>query len=494
MSGETGTLSLPAFERLRYFHGQMLGARDFRAEQDYFREKIKLLTRCLDGYGIVCGFDVTPADRPDDCEPAEDERRRELEARLAQLTERQHDLEARRSGADGQEAEDIDRQLESIAADIETTRRELEAAASASVSARGPGGGGGGGDRRTPKSRSPLLTIAPGMAVDCAGNVLLLGAPVDIDPRTLLDGPDARRVERGEAVELHLSVCYCEQGIEPTRPVVSHSCATAESCEHARIRESITFRVTADPPPADERCDACCTPCDDQCGGGCLLLATIDLGRVPDGGDHGDPDGSGGYGDRRQVVAPSAIHNEVRRMLSRHRPTTIAAVNWWHGADYGVSAASGLARDGFVFELSDRIRTDTLRPGVIDVIVHQGGKGNVGGIYYVTGGIEVPTGEWADRIVWRSSSDETFQNGDRVLIILRGDFVLDRCCRPVDAENTGGRVPPSADAVEPLDAVPIDTCTSPPDRSGPWRSGNGTPGGVFESWLYVTTDAGETRS
>jgi hypothetical protein len=33
-------------------------------------------------------------------------------------------------------------------------------------------------------------------------------------------------------------------------------------------------------------------------------------------------------------------------------------------------------------------------------------------------------------------------------------------------------------------------CSSPPDRSGPWRSGNGVEGGVFESWIKVDADAG----
>ena len=48
----------PALERLNYCHGQMLGAQDFVDEQKYFLNKIALLTRCLEGYGVVCGLEV----------------------------------------------------------------------------------------------------------------------------------------------------------------------------------------------------------------------------------------------------------------------------------------------------------------------------------------------------------------------------------------------------------------------------------------------------
>jgi hypothetical protein len=56
------SMTVPAanFDRLNYFFGQVLGVRHFRAEQDYVREKLKLHNRCLHGYGIVCGLDLSP--------------------------------------------------------------------------------------------------------------------------------------------------------------------------------------------------------------------------------------------------------------------------------------------------------------------------------------------------------------------------------------------------------------------------------------------------
>jgi hypothetical protein len=46
-------------KRVRYFYGKLLSAADFQAEQQYFREKQKLHNRCLHGFGVACGFDVS---------------------------------------------------------------------------------------------------------------------------------------------------------------------------------------------------------------------------------------------------------------------------------------------------------------------------------------------------------------------------------------------------------------------------------------------------
>ena len=44
--------------RLRYFHGQPLGAVDLRREQSYHREKARLHNRLHHGWGFVCGVDI----------------------------------------------------------------------------------------------------------------------------------------------------------------------------------------------------------------------------------------------------------------------------------------------------------------------------------------------------------------------------------------------------------------------------------------------------
>jgi hypothetical protein len=84
-----------------------------------------------------------------------------------------------------------------------------------------------------------------------------------------------------------------------------------------------------------------------------------------------------------------------------------------------------------------------------------------------------------DRFVFRSTTDETLQYGDRVMITIRGDFILDECCRAVDANHIGGHVPT------------LDDCPAEPAhrRRGPHcpprPSGNGTEGGEFVSWIFV---------
>ena len=65
-------VQVPEFERLNFFYGQMLSAADFRSEQAYFREKMKLHNRCLHGWGVVCGLEVEPLPVAPVCVPAPD--------------------------------------------------------------------------------------------------------------------------------------------------------------------------------------------------------------------------------------------------------------------------------------------------------------------------------------------------------------------------------------------------------------------------------------
>jgi hypothetical protein len=46
-------------ERPRYFFGQVLGAEDFEAEQNYFRERMRRHNRELHGFGVVRGLSVS---------------------------------------------------------------------------------------------------------------------------------------------------------------------------------------------------------------------------------------------------------------------------------------------------------------------------------------------------------------------------------------------------------------------------------------------------
>lgn len=65
MTGMTGASSCctctSPLERVRYFPRQLITAEDMRAEQHYFRERLKRHNLFLHGWGVVCGCLVVPA-------------------------------------------------------------------------------------------------------------------------------------------------------------------------------------------------------------------------------------------------------------------------------------------------------------------------------------------------------------------------------------------------------------------------------------------------
>lgn len=46
-------------KRVRYFDGMLLSTADLQTEQQYLREKQKMHNRCLHGFGVVRGLDVS---------------------------------------------------------------------------------------------------------------------------------------------------------------------------------------------------------------------------------------------------------------------------------------------------------------------------------------------------------------------------------------------------------------------------------------------------
>jgi hypothetical protein len=134
------------------------------------------------------------------------------------------------------------------------------------------------------------------------------------------------------------------------------------------------------------------------------------------------------------------------------------------------------------------VLASTICRGVIDTWVIEGSKGRRGNIYNKPGElVDKPHDGLVDRIFYRDTSDDTLEPGDRVLVTLRTDFILDKCCRPVDGENVGGRVPVLPEYAERFGVQPhrYEECCRPAVGYGRWTSGNGTPGGTFESWFYI---------
>lgn len=455
---ETGThrpeeFDAPPPRRLRYFHGQMLSARDFQREQEYYREKLKLRMRGLLGYGVVCGLFVEPVRH-------DDEHRHTEEARQAGETRQSKDFG---QSEDSGQSEDF---------------------------------GHDGPEQEHSRGRAKVR-LTPGLAVDCDGNEIVVRGGCVIDLWKAL--PEDER----DTDTVWVGVRYAERAVEATRAVYNDACADTSDCEYGWTEECWTVRVTGCEPPADERCDSCCSPC----GHKVLWLARID--RV----------------DRHEPVRGDRIHMNVRRPFGRHVPTVITGVNWIHGHTYTVDEARALlgTQDedgGLVVRFSGDVRADSLRAGVVDLQVIEGGSGRNASTWYMGGKFTEPAHdscEFTREFRYRQTTRETLQDGDRLMITVRTAFVLDRCCRPVDGTHVGGRVPligadarvtsttdtaDAADAAETADTDTADStatagttdtgrasrhrgCDVPPSGVGPWTSGTGAGGDVFESWFFV---------
>jgi len=406
--------SVPEFRRLNYVYGQLLGVADFQAEQSYFREKQRLHNRCLHGFGVVCGLLVGPADVPRDCQP--------------------------QSAAD---ARDLDAQIE----DIRSKRAKLAP---------------------TP-DYSDCVTIDCGVALDCEGNELVVRRPLTIDLWRELGADDRKKAEGGPQT-LYLSVCYCEQPVDPIRPILADQCGAVADCVYGKRRESVRVIVSLTAPQEDVRCETCCSPC----GECCLLLARID------GFKHGEP------------VQPGAVHNEVRRRLGTYQSTVITGINWVHGAEYLRSDAEKIigtedVSAGIQIQFSRPVLASSLRRGVVELWRVEGGRGRSGYVTQIYGEfVDNPATGTVTQLRYRQIDKEALDYGDRIILIVRCAFILDHCCRPVDGANVGGRVPPLPNTIPPVSQTAPSECVIPPWGYAPWTSGSGSPGSNFESWIIVS--------
>ena len=413
---EKTEFDVPPLRRLRYFHGQLLSARDFQREQEYFREKLKLRMRCLLGYGVVCGLYVEPV-TPDD-----------------KATDKTTDEGGEQEGG-------ADAPPES------------------------------GEDRTDPKHRRAKVRVTPGLGVDCDGNEVVVrgGCVVDLY--------DALPEDERDTDTVWIGVEYHERAVEPTRTVYNSSCADTSDCEFGWTDESFVIRVTGKRPPKDDRCETCCSRCEHK---------VLWLARIEDVRWH-------------EPLRTRQIRQDVRRPFGTRVPTVITGINWRHGYTYTVNEAKellGTQKDtgGLVVRFSDDIRVDSLQPGVVDIQVIEGGAGRNAETWFMGGKFEEPgeTGEeYTQHFRFRQTTRETLQDGDRVMITVRAAFLLDRCCRPVDGTHVGGKVPYLRSGREAEIEPGTETyggCELPPSGIGPWTSGTGAGGDVFESWFFVTEE------
>jgi hypothetical protein len=487
------------FRRVKYFYGQMLGVQDFQAEQDFFREKLKLHNRCLHGYGAVCGLLVEPVPIAKDCTSEEEEEERKLVQELDDLLEQKAAASAAATASAGATAATATPASApgSAAHSAPTGGGPATAAPAATTSASpapAPAPSAADLDARIEELRRRLgehykkcckeaprtrIRVTCGLALDCHGNELVVRRPLIIDLLAHLSASDLQRMKQG-ADTLYVSICYCEQPVDPVRPVLQDACGGMSDCTYGKLQDSVGVQLTVDPPVPDHRCGTCCEACATEC----LLLARLD------GVCLGHP------------LREHHIHNGVRRALGTYQPTTITGISWVNGYNYMQDQAKHVMgtrfRDhhlsrGLEVRFSRPVRADTIHRGVMDTWVVEGGR--EGNIYNKPGEfVDKPKEGFVDRIFYRDRTDLTLEPGDRVIVNLRTEFILDECCRPVDGWNVGGRVPLIREYAEHhhlREREHEHECHIPPCGYGPWTSGLGMPGGRFESWFFIREDERE---
>ncbi|GLF93374.1 hypothetical protein [Streptomyces yaizuensis] len=450
-SGSAAGFEAPPLRRLRYFHGQLLGARDFQREQDYLREKLKLRLRCLLGYGVVCGLFVEPV-RPQggDCDPG--------------AQEPGPPQSAMADGADVSED-----------AAAETGRE---------------------GPERTRRAR---VRITPGLAVDCDGNEVVVRGGCVVDLWKALP-PEERDTDT-----VWIGIEYAERPVEPTRAVYNDSCAESPDCEFGWTEECYAIRVTGCEPPRDERCESCCARCRHRV----LWLARIDHvdWYAPVRRDRIRMDVRRAFGRRVPTVITGVnwIHghtytiDEAKALLGTQDENGGLVVRFSDGV-----RVDGLRRgvvDIQVIEGGAGRNASTWYMGGEFAEPCGAGGGDDPGDSGDGGGRGGGGGEFTDSFRYRQTTRESLQDGDRVLVTVRTAFLLDRCCHPVDGTHVGGKVPLIDDDGGGTDTGGTghtddtggtgDTgaarggCRVPPSGVGPWTSGSGAGGDTFESWFFV---------
>lgn len=487
---------LPEFERLNYYYGQNLGVAEFLAEQQYFLEKLRLHNRCLHGWGIVCGLEVDAVPEDADCISEHDLEREALEAKLDEIEKKIESLEKKlKESADekeqetgeGVDEEKIKEELEMLKARREEIRRQLEKLPPC-----------------TPRDKkvSAKVLVNCGWALDCDGRELMLKHSQLLNLWQLLDRQQCRQAksmfEQHSYIDINLILCYCEQPTYPSRPIVNDTCIDISRCVYGRTREGVKFKIEIEPEPVQQNCDSCCEPCEHEC----VILAHIRWHK------------------NRPILAHD-IDWSVRRMLSLYQTTTVAGVSWVHGEEYTADEVKNILgtkilgkkngdtrTDGLEIVFSRPVYAETIKPGVIDVWRIHGGSSPSGEMTHIQGSfVDKPDSGLITSFKYQDDGEETLSHGDRVLIILRSSHILDECCKPVDGEHVGGMVPQlekyqkaekpetknpgkqKEKSWQPKDDV-IPPCARPPVHRLPWTSGNGIPGGTFESWFYINEETG----
>ena len=325
-----------------------------------------------------------------------------------------------------------------------------------------------------PEHELLTLCLTPGIAIDCRGRLIIVREPYRCRLWPLLGAAEHTALRDGKPV--YLSIQHAEHPVQPSR-AVGDECDPLAAVQYGRLKTGWRLIGSVSPPETD-RCDGCTELCPDPR----VLLGSVRL--VEPG-----------------TSATVSVRAELRRLLGRHELTAITDVGWVHGGTYSRRSAERLLSAGIGVRFSGPVRASGFAEGVVDLVVYEGGGGRRDAWYPKSVDVTIEpsrpsadTGvEFTSGVTVRLSQPEGYQVGDRILLRVRCDFVLDECCRAVSGAHLGGGVPFDAAlakaSVDHPQPVP-PACPHPPDRSGPWRSGNGAEGGTWETWIKVGPDPG----
>ncbi|HKE47472.1 MAG TPA: hypothetical protein VKB52_05370 [Rhodanobacteraceae bacterium] len=442
---------VPPLCRNAFFTGKLLTERDFTLEQRYFIDKLRLHHLALHGWGIACGLGLKP-------HPHCPSLRIVIEPGLA---------------IDGCGREIWIRDC------IEWELPKLETAAPPAEDPCPP-------DTPPPDDGKPAPE-KPGAAPAAYQQ----NSPYDREPPQRQHDPyDDHPEPCRDGIDLYLSLCYeeCESELVPAP---FDECACNGLTKRAnRICEGYCIQWSTTRPedwPREEECG-----CDEDETDDCELIFRRIRQRchvpsrtrcVPLGVIRGFQPGQDvvesmfDYGDRRDLASTRVLELLIRCILHKlptKNYTHIDDMNWEHGMEYSCKqfqqmfVGDGKAEEALSVTFNDAVRTETLSTLSFQAIVVQHTRERKEGGYL----------EVAPAKVWASADRKTFylriEPGYAAHCLERGSFdvfVTLRCNALVDDRGLA------------VDGTLLarggnDVIVGPP-------TGDGIPGGTFESWFRV---------
>ncbi len=446
--------TIPPFCRNHYYTGKLLTERDFSAEQRYAIDKLRLHHLALHGWGVVCGLEVKPhpycPDRRIVVTPGLAIDRCGREIVVSEAVE----LELPQPSPPPPEEEHCPPEPPLSDPDDAADMRYLPPGADPGLLAR---------DHRQEK---------PGEG-ECADACPL--PPPTCDPRLDLYVCLRYAETPSELSPAPFDECACGSGdLQPNR--ICETFVLELSTDRPRDYEPVGSGCGCDAP--DDCCDLYSTvlaPCAQPTPTCCLPLAVLRDWEVGSKVESADIDNS-----FRPILPSIRLHDQLIRCilskLPKKAPTRITDLSWTHGGEYScrdfMKLFIGDGKTPKAFELT--FEAPVLAEGLSThsfqaLVVRHREKGGEGGYLEVA-----PARVWLSddrtRAYLRIDPDYAAHclegtNFD-LFLKLRGDVILDERGCPIDGELLARR---------DSDGTYV---AAPP-------TGDGTPGGLFESWIEV---------